>query len=274
MNTITVRKMGFEFPEKIDPVFVEGDPGLSSLIVGTSMVLPYLEPYLMRSVRKASKQVTDPDVQQDMLLFCSQEGNHFKEHIKANDVLRKNSDEPEVLAALEAQLDADYKNWTSNRSLKWNLAYAEGFEAFTSTLALLFFEERVCERMSSPMRELSEWHLLEELEHRTVAFDAYEHAAGGYLFKIAVALFAQWHLLSYTWRFSKLLRCKDEELLRECNAPQQRRGRRKWHARLLLKLTGRVLKTYLPWYTPRKLRLPPELAALGNHYSQMAVSHS
>ena len=274
MNKITVRKMGFEFPEKIDSVFVNGDPSLSSLLFGTSMVLPYLEPYLMRSVRKASKQVTDPDVQKDMLLFCSQEGNHFKEHIKANNLLRNNSEEPEALAVLEAQLDADYKNWQDNRSLQWNLAYAEGFEAFTSAVALLFFEERVCEKMSSPMRELSEWHLLEELEHRHVAFEAYEHAAGGYFFKIGIALFAQWHLLSYTWRFSKLLRCKDEELLRECNAPQQRRERRRWHARLLLKLTGRVLKTYLPWYTPRKLKLPEELTELGKHYSELAVSYS
>jgi len=47
------------------------------------------------------------------------------------------------------------------------------------------------------------------------------------------------------------------------------RERRRWHARLLFKLTGRVLKTYLPWYMPRKRKLPQELTELANHYSEL-----
>ncbi len=57
IDTITVRQMPFEFPDEIDPVFIEGDPELSfegmstgyAMIAG-SLLLPHLEPHLYSAV--------------------------------------------------------------------------------------------------------------------------------------------------------------------------------------------------------------------------------
>ena len=47
MDTITVRQMPFEFPDEIDPVFIEGDPELSFegmstgyAMIASSLLLP------------------------------------------------------------------------------------------------------------------------------------------------------------------------------------------------------------------------------------------
>lgn len=44
---IVVRQMDFDFPRDIDPVVVTGDPEQSYLMIGLSLLLPYLEPYLI-----------------------------------------------------------------------------------------------------------------------------------------------------------------------------------------------------------------------------------
>ena len=56
-----VRKMDFEFPDDIDLLFIEDDPK-AYLFVGAWMMLPYLEPFLIRTVRKASEQIDDPNL--------------------------------------------------------------------------------------------------------------------------------------------------------------------------------------------------------------------
>ena len=75
-----VRKMDFEFPDDIDLVFIEDDPEASYLFVGAWMMLPYLEPFLIRTVRKASEQIDDPNLKEEASRFCSQEGQHYQQH--------------------------------------------------------------------------------------------------------------------------------------------------------------------------------------------------
>ena len=41
---IVVRQMDFDFPADIDPVVVAGDPEQSYMMIGLSLLLPYLEP--------------------------------------------------------------------------------------------------------------------------------------------------------------------------------------------------------------------------------------
>ncbi|MEO2174877.1 MAG: hypothetical protein ABGY96_12355 [bacterium] len=40
LDTITVRQMPFEFPDKIDPVFIEGDHQQSFAFIAGSLLLP------------------------------------------------------------------------------------------------------------------------------------------------------------------------------------------------------------------------------------------
>ena len=80
MKNITVRHLNFEFEEEIDPMVLPRDPEMSYLMVGFSMILPYLEPYLMQNIRLAQKEICDQNLLQDMHQFCRQEGQHYQQH--------------------------------------------------------------------------------------------------------------------------------------------------------------------------------------------------
>jgi predicted metal-dependent hydrolase len=51
--------------------------------------------------------------------------------------------------------------------------------------------------MDSKWTQLMAWHLAEEIEHRTVTFDAYEKIVGKYPYRLAVGTRAQVHFLGY-----------------------------------------------------------------------------
>jgi predicted metal-dependent hydrolase len=269
---ITIRRMAFAFPAEVDPVVVEGHPEESYVYVAFSLLLPHLEPYLIRTMVEARKRVTDPALAADLDLFNGQEGQHYRQHIRFNESIRLQGFAG--LEALEAELAADYRRYTETRSLRWNLAYAEGFEAFTTALACVALEEKLTERMHPAAREIYEWHLVEELEHRTVAFDVYEHVCGGYLYRLGVGVFAQWHLNRFMVRGALCMLRADPEAFR---ARYGGRGAAWERLRPLLelhlrRLWPRVLSTYRPSYTPHRIAMPAGAKEMAARYSAAARS--
>ena len=269
MHDITVRRMGFEFPDEIDPVFVPGEPEESYRIIGLSLLLPYLEPYLIRTMKVARQQIDDADLLEDLERFSAQEGQHYREHMRFNAALRR--EKFPGLATLEAELAEDYQRFTRTRSLRFNLAYAEGFEALTTAVARFGFEERSLGEMDSPVADLLAWHTIEELEHRTVAFDVYNHVCGGYLYRLVFGLFGQWHLLRFVRRVIRYMLEADPEAVLRAGTPAERRARRRVQTRMALrKLLPNVLSTYLPWYTPHRIELTPEMQRVAQQYTARA----
>lgn len=269
-SPITVRRPPFTFPDGLEPVIIDGRPEESYVMVSLSLLLPYLEPYLIRSMKEARQRLTDPALGADLDAFNAQEGQHYRQHKRFNDAVRLQGGE--AIAALSAELDADYRRFTATRSLRWNLAYAEGFEAYTSALASFSFATGQIARVGPPARGLFEWHLLEELEHRTVAFDVYQHVCGGYLYRLVIGLYAQWHLTRFVLRAASAMIRADGEAFRA-----RWGGRREAWARLrpLLGQMARVFvpavfRTYLPWYTPHRLSLPEGAQAMVDGYGEAA----
>ena len=267
-NEITIRRMTFAFPAEIDPMVVEGQPEESYVYVALSLLLPYLEPYLVRTMVEARKHVTDPALAADLDSFNGQEGQHYRQHMRFNKAVRLHGFEG--LAPLEAEIEADYRRYTATRSLRWNLAYAEGFEAFTSAMARFSLEEKLTARLIPAVRDLYEWHLVEELEHRTVAFDVYAHVCGGYLYRLVVGLFAQWHLNRFVARAMMLMLRADPAAFR---AKYGGLGAAWTRLRPLLwlevrRLFPKLLATYLPWYTPHRIALPARARELSAQYGE------
>jgi predicted metal-dependent hydrolase len=266
-STITVRRPALEFPPDLDPMLVEGCPEESYIHVGLSLLLPYLEPYLIRSMRAAKRYVSDPKLLADLEAFSAQEGQHYRQHVRFNQAMHIHG--AAGLDRLEAELDADYRRYTRSKSLRFNLAYAEGFEAFTTALSRFSFESNALARLHPAARELFLWHLVEELEHRTVAFDVYEHVCGGYLYRLAVGLFAQWHLNRFVLRVAEALHNEDREAFRRKYGGRIRawaRTRRLRREKVTM-FFPKVLATYLPWYTPHRIDMPAAARALAARYA-------
>ncbi|XOV87899.1 MAG: metal-dependent hydrolase [Pseudomonadota bacterium] len=249
MNTITVRKVDFDFPEDAGLYAIPSMPRVSLFIAAFSLTMPYLEPYLIRMMLVAGKEVTDPGLAEDIKRFSQQEGNHYRNHARINKIVRSHFDEATQaeLLAIEADLKADYENFLKNRPLKFNLAYAEGFEAMTCAAALPAARREGPMGLSRGWDELLDWHALEEVEHRTVAFDTYEHLAGGYLYRVFTGLKAQVHYLYYIHRFYRVM--------------LKAKGMRVYPYIPFFILAGgwRYLNTFMPWYNPANYEVPTTL---------------
>ena len=115
MDTISVRRMQFDFPEVVDPLIVEGDPEQSYARIGLSLLLPYLEPYLIRTMRAARPQVNDARLLADLDAFNGQEGQHYRQHRAFNASIRRAGFAG--LEGLEREVEADYQRFTRDKSL-------------------------------------------------------------------------------------------------------------------------------------------------------------
>jgi predicted metal-dependent hydrolase len=244
LHPITFRKVSFEFPDQVSPMLAEGDSVESYFLVAFSLLLPHLEPYLIRSMQEAKGQVRDAALLEDLKGFCAQEGQHYRVHRELNDRMRLEG--YPKLAMFEAELEADYQRFSKRRSLQFNLAYAEGFEALTQQVAKYWLTS---ERFStdSPIEDMILWHLYEELEHATVAFDVYQHLYGGYAYRVLVGMRAQFHFIHWVHRVSLYL----QSILPH----DERRKTRSSGLFGLIRMTYRdVLRTYSPRYDPRHHR--------------------
>jgi predicted metal-dependent hydrolase len=210
MSSITVRRTTFEFPESLDDVLPGVDLVDESYLVAFSFTMPALEPYLIRTMRAVASKVTDPGLADDMKAFIGQEAQHFQNHRRVNEMVLRQLGEPTArrIRHILDQLDADYQRFTTSRSDRFNLLYAEGFEAMTCAMALSMFEQAArpgAQTGFGPWRQLWAWHAAEEIEHRTVAFGAYEHLVGSYARRVVGSLRAQIHFQRYIVRLQRVV---------------------------------------------------------------------
>jgi hypothetical protein len=202
-----------------------------------------------------------------MRQFRHQEGQHYQQHALFNKRVREKFPE---LALLEAKVKQDYERF-SQRGLKFNLAFAEGFESLTHPFVIFMWDSGMIRDMRGPLADMYAWHFLEEMEHRTVAYDVYYHLYGSYAYRFWVSLIAQSHLLRFMFSCARLM-------LRAERSQFQVRGG--WFGRISrtwkwTKLAGKYLipqlwKTYLPGYNPRNLIVPQEVSQLAGHYNARA----
>jgi hypothetical protein len=273
---IPVRRMNFEFTDSMDLVFIEDDPALSYYFLGSWMMLPYLEPYLIRTIQAAMPLVRDPEVLEEMKRFCAQEGQHFRQHARANEVVRRVHASGPKLAALEKEVEQLFLSWSREKPLKFNLAYAEGFESMTCAGALTQMDVGMFDYMKEPVRSLMYWHIMEEVEHRRVCFDAYKHASvatgAGYWYRLKTSLWAQGHYLSWCQKFATAMIEADPAVMARYDTPELKKLRAARMKRYLWNVLPRQLATYMPWYDPGRVRLPPQFEPARQAYSALATS--
>ncbi len=270
MHDIAIRKMNFDFPPDMDLVFLPDDPELSYTFVGAWFMLPYLEPYLIRSINAAIDQVKSPEQQEEIRRFVQQEAHHYRQHAKANTVIRQLKPAYAALKTLEDELNAEYQRFTKEKSLLFNLAYAEGFECMTAAAASVQIELGMFEQPGHPLRDLALWHVMEEIEHRNVAFEAYRAAGGGYLYRLFVGLWAQAHFLGWGKRLTQVLKDADPEVFARYAAPESQARMREFRKRYVRAVLPRWLAIYMPWYSPRKMALSAKFEEARRRFSATA----
>lgn len=269
MADITVRHLEFDLGQDKDfnAEVIPGEIEMSYMMVGLSMILPYLEPYLIKHSMAAQEIVDDPELARDMRQFSKQEGQHYRQHGLFNDRVRVKYPE---LEALEAKAKLDYDRFSA-RGAKFNLAFAEGFESLTSPFIIFMWNSGMIRDMTGPLADMYTWHLLEEMEHRTVAYDAYYHLYGDYWYRLWVSLIAQSHLLIFVFACTRVMLRKERHMFRARGGWTGRLSRIwKWTRLTAKYLLPQLWKTYLPRYNPRNLIVPTEVSTLAETYNSRA----
>lgn len=260
MATITIRRPDFQWPSDLPVLPLPDDPSRSCELVALSFTLPYLEPYLIRTMRIAAKQDLDAGLAAEMKAFSGQEAQHYKNHARVNDVVRSQLSPTGAtnMRALEDGLEADYRRFSAEKSLAFNLAYAEGFEAMTFALARSVLRTADIEGAVPAWANLIAWHLAEEIEHRTVTFDAYEAIVGRYPQRVAVGSYAQLHFLRHLLGMAKVL--QNDTIGADVSMRQvvTQAAKRNWRNGTI----PGTLRTLSPNYNPRNVVIPDEVVMI------------
>lgn len=161
--------------------YYEENPVVTSLFVVLSAMFPPGEMFFIESIRNVRNQIKDEKLLEDIRAFIAQEAFHSREHKTLNNHLI-HSNYPEVIeieAKTKARLDKLRKLSTVEQ-----VAATVVMEHYTATLARLLLTDQLIKRKTTQeSRNLWEWHALEELEHKSVAFDVL-NAIGGNSSKI------------------------------------------------------------------------------------------
>lgn len=207
-HTIIVRKIPFAFDEGIEPIWHPDQPEWSHMLNGASLTMPYLEPFLIRTVREAMTQISDPELLKDARLFNAQEGQHYQNHRRFNELIKAKG--YAELADIEAEMEADYAR-LQTKSLKWRLAYTAGFETMTMGVTEWLISQRtkLFAGADPSVTSFILWHMVEETEHKNVAFDLYQALYKDYWARVWGIICGSWHVVKFS-RKSYILSLKKD----------------------------------------------------------------
>lgn len=181
-ETITVRKnldFGFD-SDDIPKYWADGNPFKTRLIDAVQATFPDGERYFIASVRAFREAIQDPELMDEVRDFMMQEGQHGMVHSEYNRRLQRNGIDIE---AFTRHTKAISDRRLDRYSDEYNVAFTAALEHFTAMMADLFFAEKsVLEGADERVRAMLAWHAVEEMEHKSVAFDVMQKVAKvGYL---------------------------------------------------------------------------------------------
>ena len=168
-STLTIRDRRFNRAAAPDP---NADPVAAAWFTALSASFPRGEAMFIEAVRAHREGVPEPLATQ-IRDFIRQEVNHSREHIAFNRAAEASGFDLTDIDARVAAMIAD----TQSKPPVVQLAITMALEHFTAVFANLFLrdpESLAGAGMGS--RELWQWHAVEEIEHKGVAFDTWLHA--------------------------------------------------------------------------------------------------
>ncbi|MGE0786373.1 MAG: metal-dependent hydrolase [Sandaracinaceae bacterium] len=173
-DAIRVREMDFVFDDSVPTFWADDNVILTSIMSALAVSFPPGERYFIRSVRHFLPQVKDQGLRAAVKAFIGQEGNHTKEHIAFNRFLDGRGF---PATKMEDWVAKRIRHIEKASTAESNLARTASLEHFTAILAHAILEDLdLLDRMSPEVAKLWVWHAIEEIEHRSVAFDVYKTA--------------------------------------------------------------------------------------------------
>ena len=205
-EAIPVRKVELPFDESIPRHWIDDSAVATHFFNGLNLVFPDGERFFIRAVQDHLDRITDESLRGRIRGFAGQEGWHAKQHER-------------YFAILEAQgyrIAPFLRRF--RRFIRWSnrlmpaalrLSVTAGAEHYTATLGANALENPLLERSHPTMRSLIHWHALEELEHKSVAFDVLRQTHPSHLLRMVGFVVASVVLFGWTYLGTRMLLHQD-----------------------------------------------------------------
>ena len=173
---IIPRRPKWDFADLKERLFFGGNGLKSAFVVALSGSFPPGEKEFIQSVRLFVNQVRDPKLIEDVKDFTAQEGQHSLQHKLLNEAF----DRLGYLATqVSEQFEVIEQEWAEERSDADRLAATVVMEHITAVMAhFALTRPEEFDPLPDSVQELLLWHAIEEIEHKSVAFDMYEECVG------------------------------------------------------------------------------------------------
>lgn len=171
---LRIEKRDLKFGREVAPPrwWHGGDAGRTAFFNALSSTFPVGEKFFMTSVRYYRDGTAEP-LRSQIDDFLYQEAMHSREHVVFN---RQAEDAGYDIDPLEERARRTI-SWVKRRSPLQQLAATCALEHFTATLAHdALADSRHLDGATDEAKRLWQWHAMEEIEHKAVAFDTYLHA--------------------------------------------------------------------------------------------------
>lgn len=171
--------------------FVAGDIAMSHLVALLSGFFPSGEEFFIQSVRRYDGQIGDPVLRKQVAGFIGQEMTHGIQHRELNtQLVRRGYWATGFMDRMGTRLVQRMKQ---NRDrlpdpvARAALAVTAAVEHLTAILGEQVLSVAwIQQQLTDPeVRAMLNWHAIEEMEHKSVAFDVYRHVGGSERMRIA-----------------------------------------------------------------------------------------
>lgn len=196
---IPPRHMNFKFENSIPRYFYDNNATATTFFAMLSGFFPPGERYFMDSVRHFRERIKDGRLKAEISGFMGQEAIHGREHDKLNAMLAERGfdmNAPDVTVKFALGL-------LKKMPASMRLSATTFMEHFTALLAeQLLTDESFQRGADAEMIKIWQWHALEELEHKAVAYDVYETIGNSHTERVLAAIASAFILLptlSVTW---------------------------------------------------------------------------
>ena len=217
---ITPRRVSFGWEET--PLhWIPGEPTATHVINVLHLLLPAGERWFVKVFKEGLPLVSDPELLKDVKGFMGQEATHSVQHSYVLDHLAAQGLDT---SAYTKHVDFLFQRIlgetpplgmpiSAREWLRFRLSVIAAIEQFTAVLGGWVLDAEGLDRAGADevMLDLLRWHGAEEVEHRAVAFDMYQHCGGEglprYARRIAgMAVTAPVMLYMWAWGAAYLIR--------------------------------------------------------------------
>lgn len=182
---VPIRHMDFQFEAReLDDTFFRNTELASAYFEALSIFLTFGEDLVIDTARHHRKFLKDPVLKQRVTALIGQEAVHSKMHNEFNDTLEANRYPVAFYRFLADQVfEYGFKKFPN----RLQLSLMAGIEHFTAVLAefMMKNEDIFFETEDEKQRALWMWHMLEESEHKDIAYDVYQTLSGSYPLRVS-----------------------------------------------------------------------------------------